>query len=224
MPYCESCGEKIKEGATYCPSCGEKQRGTDVKSDVGEEGLFWTAKSQVITSRPVVTQIIMAFGLACLIVLAFLFIIDVDAGLTAAPYILGIMIGFIVLGLIIAAAIQFFTKGGPDTDFAVTKDGIGYRAGKASKAINRATLAGTAIGGSLAGAGGSMINISREMDFMSWKEMRSITVYPRERSLLFYRKVLLFPFALYCTPENFETVKGLIRKYAPDVPYKEKRW
>ncbi len=224
MPYCDSCGEEMKDGAAFCPSCGEKQPGTGVKSDVEEEGLIWTAKSQVITSRPVVSQIIMAFGLACLIVLAFLFILDVDAGLAAAPYIFGIMIAFIVLGLIIAAAIQYFTRGGPDTDFAVTKDGIGYRAGKESKAINRATLAGTAIGGSVAGAGGSLINISREMDFMSWDEMRSITVYPRERSLLFYRKMLIFPFMLYCTPENFETVKGLVRKFAPDIPYKEKSW
>jgi hypothetical protein len=62
------------------------------------------------------------------------------------------------------------------------------------------------------------------MDFMSWKEMRSITVYPRERSLVFYRKMLIFPFALYCTPDNFETVKGLVREFAPGVPYKEKRW
>lgn len=215
----------MKEGAAFCTSCGAKQQQSEKKSEPeGEEGLFWTAKSQVITSRPVVAQIIMVFAISCLLVLAFIFILGVDAGMAAAPFILGIMIFFIVLGLIIAAAIQFFTKGGPDTDFAVTKEGIGYRAGKESKAINRATLAGTAIGGSLAGAGGSLINISREMDFMSWDEMRSITVYPRERSLMFYRRILLFPFVLYCTPENFEAVKGLVRKYAPDVPYKEKRW
>jgi len=220
MPYCETCGTELNEGAA-CPSCAS---GEGQKSGFEPEGLIWTAKAPVISSRPVVTQLILVFAIACLIVLAFLFLLDIDAGLGAAPYILGIMVFFIVLGLIIAAAIQFFTKGGITTDFAITPEGIGYRAGKESKAINRATLAGTVIGGSLAGAGGSMINISREMDFMAWDEVRSITVYPRERSLVFYRSMLIFPFALYCTPENFEQAKALAKKYAPDARYKEKSW
>ena len=134
------------------------------------------------------------------------------------------MVFFIVLSLIIAAAIQFFTKGGPTTEFAITPEGIGYRAGKESKAINRATLAGTALGGTLSGAGGSLINISREMDFMAWDEVRSIKVYQKERSLVFYRKFLIFPFALYCTPDNFEQVKALARTYAPGARYKETSW
>jgi hypothetical protein len=211
----------MKEGAASCPSCGN---GAEKRGTPEGEGLLWTTKAPVISSRPVVTQLIMVFVIACLIVLAFIFILDIDAGLAAAPYILGIMVFFIVLGLIIAAAIQFFTKGGLLTEFAATPEGIGYRAGKGSKAINRATLAGTAVGGSLAGAGGSLINISREMDFMRWDEVRNITVYPRERPLVFYRRALIFPFALYCTPENFEQVKTLARKYAPDARYREKGW
>jgi len=220
MPYCETCGTELNEG-TSCPSCVSGEGRTNAPS---LEGLIWTAKAPVISSRPVVTQLILVFVIACLIVLAFLFLLDIDAGLGAAPYILGIMVFFIVLGLIIAAAIQFFTKGGPTTEFAVTPEGIGYRAGKESKTINRATLAGTALGGSLSGAGGSMINISREMDFMAWDEVRSITVYPKERSLVFYRSMLIFPFALYCTQENFEQVKALAKNYAPDARYKEKSW
>jgi hypothetical protein len=224
MPYCETCGAEMKEGAAFCPSCGNGQEKSGNQDNLPEDYLLWTTKAQVITSRPVVTQLVMVFVISCLIVLAFLFILDVDAGIAAAPYILGIMVFFIILGLIIAAAIQFFTKGGMTTDFAVTPEGVGYRAGKESKIINRATLAGTAVGGSLAGAGGSLINISREMDFMRWDEIRNITVYPKERSLVFYRKFLIFPFALYCTQENFEQVKALARKYAPDARYKEKGW
>ncbi len=220
MPYCETCGTELKEGAG-CPSCGS---GPEKSGSPEGEGLLWETKAPVITSRPVVTQLILVFVISCLIVLAFIFLLDFDAGLAAAPYILGIMIFFIILGLIIAAAIQFFSKGGLLTEFAVTPGGIGYRAGKGSKAINRATLAGTAVGGSLSGAGGSLINISREMDFMRWEEVRSITVYPRERSLVFYRKFLIFPFALYCTQENYEQVKALAKKYAPGARYTEKGW
>lgn len=220
MPYCEACGTELKEGDS-CPSCGKITAESKI---LGVDALLWTTKAPVISSRPVVTQLIMVFVISCLIVLAFIFLLDVDAGIGAAPYVLGIMVFFIILGLIIAAAMQFFSRGGLTTEFAITPEGIGYRAGKESKAINRATLAGTAIGGSLSGVGGSMINISREMDFMSWAEVKSITVYPRERSLVFYRRALIFPFALYCTPENFEQVKALAKKYAPDARYKEKGW
>lgn len=220
MPYCEACGEEMKESADFCPSCGAKQ---DNPGNTGES-LFWTAKAPVISSRPVVTQLIMALGAGFFVVMIILLIVDVESALAAAPYVLATVLFLIILGLIIAAALQFSTKGGLSTEFAITPEGIGYRAGKESKLINRATLAGTAVGGSLAGAGGSMINISREMDFMAWDEMRSITVYPRERTLVFYRRALIFPFSLTCTPENFEQAKTLVRKYAPGVRYKEKRW
>jgi hypothetical protein len=220
MPYCEDCGEEMKEGAESCPSCDVKQENAANPGD----SLFWTTKAPVISSRPVVTQLIIAFGAGFLFIMILLFILDPGAAMSALPYVLGTVLFLIILGLIIAAALQFFTKGGMTTDFAITPEGIGYRAGKESKVINRATLAGTAIGGSLSGAGGSLINISREMDFMPWDEMRSITVYPRERTLLFYRKALIFPFSLTCTPENFEQAKTLVRKYAPGVRYKEKWW
>lgn len=220
MPYCETCSTELKEGES-CPSCGK----STAESGIPEgEGLLWTTKAPLISSRPVITQLIIAFGGGFLFVMVLLIILDVEAAVSATPYVLASAGFIIVLGLIIAAAMQFFTKGGLTTDFAVTPEGIGYRAGKESKTINRATLAGTAIGGSLAGAGGSMINISREMDFMRWDEVKSITVYPRERSLVFYRRALIFPFALYCTPENFGQVKALAKKYAPLARYKEKGW
>lgn len=219
MPYCEACGTALEEGAAACPSCGKRPEKSGMP---GGEGLAWEAKAPVISSRPVVTQLVLVFVIAGLAILGFVLLLDFESGLAAAPYILGIMLFLIVLGLVIAAAIQVFSGGGLLTEFAITPEGIGYRAGERSKAINRATLAGSVAGGSLSGAGGSLINISREMDFMSWDEVRSITVYPKERSLVFTRKSLLFPFAFYCTEENFKTVRALARKYAPGARYKEK--
>lgn len=220
MPSCETCGKELRNEEA-CPACGEKgKKGGDTEG----EFLFWTRKAPVISSRPVVTQLIMALGIAFLILIVLVTLVDVNAALAAAPSILGLFVFFVILSLAIAAAIQFSTKGGLTTEFAVTPEGVGYRAGKESRLINRATLAGTALGGSLAGAGGSMTNITREMDFMRWDEVRSITIYPRERSLVFYRKMLVFPFAIYCTPENFEQVKAIARKYAPGARVRERRW
>lgn len=219
MPYCEACGAAVEEGAAACPSC---KNGVENRGSRDGEGLLWEAKAPVISSRPVVTQLVLVFFVSCLAILAFVLLLDFESGLAAAPYILGIMLALIVLALIIAAAIEVFSKGGLKTEYAITPQGIGYRAGEGSKAINRATMAGSIAGGSLAGAGGSLVNISREMDFMSWDEVRSITVYPKERSLVFSRKALLFPFAFYCTEENFGTVVALARKYAPGARYRER--
>ncbi|HUU76007.1 MAG TPA: hypothetical protein VMV55_03970 [Methanoregula sp.] len=59
------------------------------------ETLLWTSKAPVITSRPVVTQQIIVFGISSLFVLALLLLIDIDEGLVAVPYILRIMVFFI---------------------------------------------------------------------------------------------------------------------------------
>ncbi|MEM2124276.1 MAG: hypothetical protein QXL43_02940 [Methanolinea sp.] len=220
MPFCETCGKELHTGET-CPACGNKG---NKGRDEGGEVLLWTRKAPVISSRPVVTQLGMALGIAFLLVIILVTLVDVNAGIAAAPYIAGLFVFFVILSLAIAAAVQFISKGGLTTEFAVTPEGVGYRAGKESGLINRATLAGTVLGGSISGAGGSMVNITREMDFMRWDEVRSITIYPRERSIVFSRKWLIFPFAIYCTPENFEQVTALARKYAPKARIQERMW
>ncbi len=213
MAYCEGCGKELPQGALHCPDCGETTK------DLKEEGidLYWGRKAPVIGSTIVVKQLIFALGAGLLFVFIILAIADISAALGAAPVLFGIFLFLVVMALIIAAAIQFFTKGGLYMEFAVTRKGIGYKAGDESKAINTATLIGSALGGSLSGTGGSLINISREMDFMEWKEIRSATGYRRDYSILFYRKALVSPFAFYCTPETFEKVLSLVRERAPQA-------
>lgn len=184
--------------------------------------LYWGTKCPVIGSSIVVKQLIMALGGGILFVFIILAIVDISAAFSALPALLGILIFLVVLSLIIAGAMQFFTKGGPYAEFAVTNKGVGYKAGDESKAMNTITLAGSVLGGSLSGAGGSLINISREMDFMEWKEMRSVTGYRRDHSILFYRKELINPFAFYCTPEIFEKVMVMAREKAPQAKIKVK--
>jgi len=69
-----------------------------------------------------------------------------------------------------------------------------------------------------------MINIAREMDFMSWDEIRSATAFRRDHSILLYRKVLVSPFALYCNPEIFNSLISLIGERAPQARLKFRRW
>jgi hypothetical protein len=178
----------------------------------------------VITSTVVIKQLIMALGGGFLFVAIILIIAD-PASAFAILTPLALLFGFFIfLGLVIATVLHLATRGGPEGFFAVTREGVGYRSGKTSKEINTATLVGSAVGGSLSGTGGSLVNISRELDFMDWKEIRSVSVYSRDRTILFYRKVLFSPIILYCTPENFDAVIGYIRQHAPDLKIRFKRW
>ncbi len=200
VTYCEGCGRELAEGELHCEVCGTPDPALQAEGI----DLYWGRKTPVIGSIIVVKQLVMVFGAGVFFVFIILAIADPAGALGALPALFGIFIFFVLLALIVAAAIQFFTKGGPYMEFAVTREGIGYKAGDESRALNRATLIGGALAGSLTAAGGSLINITREMDFMSWDEIRSATAYRRDHSILLYRKALIAPFALYCTPEIFE--------------------
>jgi len=194
------------------------------EGNTGPEELVWSGKMPIATSTIVMKQLILVFLAGFGFVALLILVIDPGAFLAILPPLGGILLFFIALAVLISVVLQVSTRGGLDADFAITRKGIGYRAGKTSRDINTATLLGSAAGGSLAGTGGSLINISREMDFMEWKEMRSVTVYERERGLVFTRKPLIFPLALWCTPENFATALDLVRRYAPHLKVKRKRW
>jgi len=193
------------------------------EGSTGPEELVWSGKMPIATSTIVMKQLILVFLAGIGFVALLILVIDPGAFLAILPPLGGILLLFIALAVLISVVLQAWTRGGLDADFAITRKGIGYRAGKTSRDINTATLAGSVLGGSLPGTGGSLINISREMDFMEWKEIRSVTVYERERGLVFTRKALIFPLALWCTPENFATVLDLVRRYAPLLKVKRKR-
>lgn len=212
MVFCPDCGLPLPEGAEYCPSCEGRP--------APEPGsLAWSARMPVVTSPVVVKQLVFALGAGALFVAVLMMVLG---SYDALPWVVGIFLGLVALALVIGAAIQFFTKGGPMGEFAITSEGIGYRAGKESRTLNRVTLVGSAVGGSLAGSGGSLINISREMESMSWDEVHSVTIDRRDHSILLYRRTLIRPIVLYCTGENFDEAVALVERYATGATLKRK--
>ncbi len=163
-------------GALHCPACGAT---TTEKLAEGID-LYWGRKAPVIGSSIVVKQLLFVFGAGFLFVFLIMVLADPSSATGVFPVLFVLFLFFIALSLIVAAALQFFTKGGLYTEFAVTRQGIGYKAGDESRTLNTATLGGSAIGFSLSGTGGSLINITREMDFMAWNEIRSATAYRRD--------------------------------------------
>lgn len=214
-PYCPDCGTPLSREGELCPSCHPPAEAG--LRDPGDEPLVWSARMPVVTSPVVVRQLVLVLGAGILFVAVLMLILG---AYEALPVLGAIFLCLVVLVLVIAAALQFFTKGGPMGGFAVGSNGIAYRAGEELEAVNRGTLLGSVVTGSLAGAGGSLINISREGEFMNWEEMQSVTADRRDRSLVVTRKSLLFPIALYCTEENFDAAIAMVRKYAPGLSLK----
>ncbi len=212
MTLCPHCGSDIPPDSAFCQDCGKPVSAAQSSS---QDSLVWTAQIPVITSSVVVKQLGMALGAGFLVVFVIILFAHPEAALSVAPILFVIWAFLFGLSLFIAGIYQKATKGGPDAVFAVTPEGIGYAAGETIKKINRLTAIGSVAGGSLTGLGGSMINISREMDSIPWDEIRSISYQNQERTIVVYRKVLISPIMLACTKENFSQVKELISRYAP---------
>jgi len=108
MAYCKGCGKELPTGALHCTVCGEttedlKAKGID---------LCWGRKAQVIGSSIVVKQLIFAMGIGMLFVFGIIAIVNFSTALAAAPILFAIFLFMVAMSLIIAAAMQFFTKGG----------------------------------------------------------------------------------------------------------------
>ncbi len=212
MTQCIHCGSTLSPDSAFCKECGKPVPAAHSSS---QDSLVWTAQIPVITSSVVVKQLGMALGAGFLVVFVIILLTAPGAAISIIPILFAIWLFLYGLSLGIAALYQKATKGGPDAVFAVTPEGIGYAAGDTIKKINRLTAIGSLAGGSLTGAGGSLINISREMDSIAWDDIRSISYQNRERTIVVYRKILISPVMLACTKENFSQVKELIARYAP---------
>ena len=212
MTKCPHCGTDIPPDSAFCQECGKAVSEDQLSS---QDSLVWTAQIPVITSSVVVKQLGMVLGGGFLVVFLIILFAHPGAALSFAPILFVIWLFLFGLSLGIAGVYQKATKGGPDAVFAVTPEGIEYAAGETMKKVNRLTAIGSVAGGSLSGLGGSMINISREKDSVTWDDIRSISYQDRERTIVVYRKNLISPIMLACTIENFSRVKELISRYAP---------
>lgn len=187
--------------------------------------LIW--KSRISYLKPIVIKevilcLICGF-LILFIVLIFGFLLYKLEFLDIVYVVVVMFLFFVGLALVVMFLMNIFTKGGLETVFMINKNGVGYTnaSEELDRKINRLGLAGSIIGGSLSGAGLSLINMSREMDFVKWKEIRHIILYKHQNVIYIRRKIWLFPFALFCTPENFILAVDIIKRNAPDIKIKE---
>ena len=214
MPLCQNCGNTVQDGETFCGSCGGKMFLLPV-GDMKTPGnaLAWSRVVPLITNPVVVKDLFLALFIPAVLAGILLTVILWDAAMLLL--FLAVAAGIFVLGLVIMAVLQLGTKGGLNTFFYISDEGVAYKAGKGTKILNRVSTVGSFSMGSAGGTGSGLLAISQEANTLFWENIRYITIRTGLKMIVFRSPYLISPIALYCTEENFPAVVEMIKKYAP---------
>jgi hypothetical protein len=225
MAACDACGRDVPEGNHFCTSCGAvitpaPHRFESIAQREAEgkpAGLVtWNRKIPLITNPWLVLQgigIPLGIGIVCGVF--FSLVTGGEWDMLTLFLILGA--GLSVLFLIIMLVLQLVTGGGLDTDFFMSDEGVSHKAGKATRALDRVSVGGSAVLGSMSGTGAGLLAVSQENNMLAWNEVRYVSVYRSVRSIVFRSKYLIGPVVLYCTDENFPEILAMVKKYAPAI-------
>jgi hypothetical protein len=213
MPLCQNCGNTVQEGETFCGSCGGKMI-LPPEGDVKTPGkaLAWSRVVPLITNPVVVKDLFLVLFIPAVFAGILLSVITRDASFLLL--FLAIAAGILILGLVIMAVLQLGTKGGLNTFFYISDEGVAFKAGKETKVLNRVSTIGSLAMGSAGGTGSGLLAISEEANTLFWENIRYITIRTGMKMIVFRSPYLISPIALYCTDENFPVVVEMTRKYA----------
>ncbi|MDD3407497.1 MAG: hypothetical protein PHP13_05375 [Methanomicrobium sp.] len=177
--------------------------------------IVWERQIPLFSNNVLLKQLSVAILISAFFVMMLLIVLDPDMIIDAFMVFL-LLVGILgVLAVIAMALIQAATRGGLSAEFSLDDFGMHYEAKKHSKSLNRLTAIGGILAGSPSLLGGSMINISRESEFMSWDEVKKITAYDSQKTIVAYRKSLISPMGLFCTDENYAETKEYIKNHLP---------
>jgi len=184
------------------------------RSEQEAEELRWRYKIPLVTNLVVLREFAIPIGAGALAMAIIILLVSGGDFLAAALLSLGFFVLFFSLGFIILLILDLI---GIKASFHIGKDGVGYVAGSSLRKFNRLVLLLSLMGRSPTVVGASLIGIGRESEFISWDEVRSITVYDKYRVIYFRRKSYIRPIVLFCSRENFDDVVALVKKYAQGV-------
>jgi hypothetical protein len=175
--------------------------------------LAWSRVVPLITNPVVVKDLFLALFIPAVLAGILLTVILGDAAILLL--FLAIAAGIFILGLVIMAVLQLGTKGGLNTFFYISDEGVAFKAGKDTKILNRVSTVGSFSLGSAGGTGSGLLAISQEANTLFWENVRYITIRTGLKMIVFRSPYLISPIALYCTEKNFPVVVEMTRKYAP---------
>jgi hypothetical protein len=225
MVQCEACGRDVPEGNAFCTFCGavltpsplcSGNRVPEAPVEKPAGLVTWNRKIPLITNPWLVLQCI-CIPLGIGIVFGSLFSIITGGEWDMLILFLILGAGLAVLMLIVMLVLQIVTRGGLETEFFISNEGVAHKAGRSTRALDRVSAGGSAVLGSMSGTGAGLLAMSQENNVLAWEEVRYVSVYRSVRSIVFRSKYLISPVVLYCTDENFPEILAMVKKYAPAI-------
>jgi Zn-dependent protease with chaperone function len=130
----------------------------------------------------------------------------VAVGLAAAVTALGLLM---LLGMLLWFRNRFEIR------FVISGKGIAYQSlSRRARLGNRAAIIGGLLLGSGQVVGGGLLAASRESGFYKWTTVRAVNDHPAER-VLSLRNRWRCVIRLFCSAENYESVRALVRAHLP---------
>ncbi len=214
MLSCPNCGTAVGDSEKFCPSCGASFPGEpEPAAAKNATEIAWSRVIPLATNRAVVKDIFLVL-FAPAVIGGILFTLLTGAAEFLLVF-LGIAVVLFIIGYIVMVVLQLGGKGGLNTYFYISNEGVAYQAGKGTILLNLASTVGSAASGSLAGTGVGLLAISAEANTFFWKDVRYIRVFEDLKMIQLRSRMLIQPIPLYCTDENYPVVLGMVRMYAP---------
>jgi len=217
--FCPNCKTRIKVEARFCQNCGAEIRRSEAlpihrpasvvpEADLPQE-LEWDFDIPFF-NRFWALDILKAVGIASLVIIIIL-LWAVYSGPSIGGYdqswmyALG-LVGLIVFLVIIVLLVVYRSR--YEVHFRIDSRGVSWTTRRGTRrknaVINELLFFLGLFSGKPGAVGIALLGESQQTWSMSWKGVREVKVYPRQRVVMLkgsWKKM-----HIYCTPENYETV------------------
>ncbi|UNC91017.1 zinc ribbon domain-containing protein [Candidatus Contubernalis alkaliaceticus] len=221
LNYCEKCGSSLEKQDSFCQGCGHPfamaevdARDEETGYAVGKGGsISWETQISLLTNPLVVKQFVMAILFSGLFMALFLsFLLLVTGEPEGIPGILvGTLIAVSVLGVLMLLAILLVFRGRFQVRFTVDHKGVLWETiDKRAKTGSRLAVVLGILGRSLPAAGAGTLAMSREKEFVSWKEMNRAE-YNQNQTMITLRNSWRPVMMLVCTTDNYDMVVDFVK-------------
>lgn len=216
---CRHCGAEFAAGDRFCSACGlpitEPDRGKAKQAPgSGKARITWEEDISLLGNPLIIKQSFFVAGGAGLI-MAFLmsFLLATGGEYEEIPSMLFIS-AVAAAGLWVFMALIMAVFFGNRIRIRFTLDGKGAQwetVDKRALAANRLAMVAGMLGRNPGVAGAGAVAASREIEFVSWTEVKSVAHDPRRHMIVLrgsWRPLMM----LICRPENFGRVKGFLEQ------------
>jgi hypothetical protein len=213
--YCSQCGGVLSPSAKFCRQCGSEEEPQESKEG-SAQAIEWDLAFPLLTNRfflydmaKLLFWTFVLFDGLVLTLLAFEGDIDSAGAFLAMSGL--ILLGFMIMIALIAAV--FFGNSYP-TRYRVDPKGAFYQSlSRRARNMNRVGLLIGLIRYKPGVAGAALLATTREGGGDEWDDIHTVKEYPAQRVITLMDSWHVVQ-RLYCTPENYDTVAGLVRTYA----------